>query len=183
MTDTRTRALDAAVALVGEQGVRSLTHARVDERAGLPKGSTSNWFRTRHALVAGVTAWIAESERADFASAATTAPANAEELIDAFCAMIAAETGPVATRTRARYAMFLEGVSDPVLLAPLLAQRAAFEEWMRSLLAGIGVTPEDDVTRATMAGLEGVVLHRLTVDPNAEVRPVVTRIVRAAVGA
>lgn len=181
MTDTRTRALEAAVSLVGEQGVRALTHARVDERAGLPRGSTSNWFRTRHALVAGVTTWIAESERADFAAAAAT-PRDVAELVDAFCAMIAAETGPFASRSRARYAMFLEGAADPVLLAPLLAQRAAFEQWMRALLTGIGVRPDDDVTRAAMAGLDGLVFHRLTVDPAAEIRPVVTRIVTAAVG-
>ena len=68
MAITRERALEAAVQLVGEQGIRALTHARVDERAGLPKGSTSNWFRTRDALVAGVIAWIAESERADFSA-------------------------------------------------------------------------------------------------------------------
>ena len=67
MASTRDRALDAAVELVGEQGIRALTHARVDERAGLPKGSTSNWFRTRDALVAGVITWLAESERAEFA--------------------------------------------------------------------------------------------------------------------
>lgn len=179
MTDTRTRALDAAVSLIGEQGVRALTHTRVDARAGLPRGSTSNWFRTRHALVAGVTAWIAESERADFAAGAA-APRDADELVEAFCAMIAAETGPFATRSRARYAMFLEGASDPALLAPLLAQRAGFEEWTRAVLAGIGGSGDDAVTRATMAALEGLVLHRLTVDPSAEIRPVVTRIVRAA---
>ena len=65
MAATRDRALEAAVRLVGEQGIRALTHARVDEEAGLPKGSTSNWFRTRDALVAGVLVWIAEQERAE----------------------------------------------------------------------------------------------------------------------
>ena len=63
------RALDAALTLVGEQGVRALTHARVDAAAGLPRGSTSNWFRTRDALVAGVVIHLAESERAEIATA------------------------------------------------------------------------------------------------------------------
>ena len=63
---TRERALDAAVELLGVHGLRALTHARVDERAGLPLGSTSNWFRTRRALLGGVVDWIAERERADF---------------------------------------------------------------------------------------------------------------------
>ncbi len=38
---TRERALEAAVKLLGAQGVRALRHARVDERGGLPPGSTS----------------------------------------------------------------------------------------------------------------------------------------------
>jgi DNA-binding transcriptional regulator YbjK len=35
--------------LLGTEGLRALTHARVDECAGIPKGSTSNYFRTRAA--------------------------------------------------------------------------------------------------------------------------------------
>jgi len=176
---TRTRALDAAIALVGEQGIRALTHARVDERAGLPRGSTSNWFRTREALVAGLITWIAESERADLGGAGTV-PEDAAGLVDALCAMIAAETGPFAARSRARYALFLEAASEPGLLEPLLAQRRIFAQWMRDLLARIGVADADGAARAAMAGLEGLVLHRLTVDPAAEIRPVVARIVHGA---
>ena len=67
---TRERALQAAVELLGAEGVRALSHARVDERAGLPPGTTSNWFRTRRALLGGVVDWIAERERADFDPAA-----------------------------------------------------------------------------------------------------------------
>ncbi len=176
---TRSRALDAAIALVGAQGIRALTHARVDERAGLPRGSTSNWFRTREALVAGVITAIAEAERADLGGAGA-APGDEAGLIDALCAMIAAETGPYAARSRARYALFLEAASEPALLEPLLAQRRIFAQWMRDLLSRIGAADADDAARAAMAGLEGLVLHRLTVDPAAGIRPVVTRIVRGA---
>ncbi|MCR2810687.1 MULTISPECIES: TetR family transcriptional regulator [unclassified Microbacterium] len=181
MSRTREQALNAAVALIGDQGIRALTHARVDERAGLPKGSTSNWFRTRDALLAGVIAWIAESERRDFAQAAADPIDTPERLIDAFTGMIGAETGRFAGRTRARYALFLEAGTDRGLLAPLLAQRAAFHEWIRALLTAIGTADPGESTRALMAGLEGVVLHRLTVDPDAEIRPLVSRIVRGAI--
>ena len=60
MTSTRTRALDAAIELLGTKGLRALTHARIDERAGIPRGSTSNYFRTRAQLVTGVSDWIGE---------------------------------------------------------------------------------------------------------------------------
>ena len=39
---TKERSLEAAVALLGEEGIRALTHARIDARAELPAGSTSN---------------------------------------------------------------------------------------------------------------------------------------------
>lgn len=65
MASHRERVLAAAIELVGASGVRSLTHARVDDAAALPKGSTSNYFRTRAALIAGVIDAIATAERAE----------------------------------------------------------------------------------------------------------------------
>ena len=179
MASTRSRSLDAALALVGEEGIRALTHARVDERAGLPKGSTSNWFRTRDALVAGVVTWLAESERADFDNAPRPVIKTPGDLVDALCAVIAVQTGPLSARTRARYALFLEGAHSPELLAPLLAQRAVFVAWTTDLLARIGAPAPSDAARTVMAAGDGLVLHRVTVDPDAEIRPVIERAVRA----
>lgn len=179
MASTRDRALDAAVELLGEQGIRALTHARVDDRADLPKGSTSNWFRTRDALIAGVITWLAEAERAEFAAGGAPRITSPEEMIDALSGFIGMQTGQLAGRTRARYAMFLEGSNDPTLLAPLLRQRALYVEWTTALLAGIGAAHPAEAARTLMATSEGLVLHRLTVDPDAEIRPVIERIVRA----
>lgn len=179
MPTTRDRALEAAIALVGEEGIRSLTHARVDERAGLPKGSTSNWFRTRDALMAGVVTWLAEQERADFAGAPQPAIDTPDEFIAALTDMIALQTGLLATRSRARYALFLEGAGSPEVLAPLLAQRAIFVAWTTDLLMSIGAPSPSEAVRTLMAAGDGLVLHRLTVDPDAEIRPVVERAVRA----
>lgn len=179
MASTRDRALDAAIELLGEQGIRGLTHARVDERAGLPKGSTSNWFRTRDALIAGVITWLADVERAEFAAGGAPRITTPDELVDALSGFIAVQTGPLAGRTRARYALFLEGNSDPELLAPLLRQRALYVDWTSALLEGIGAAHPAAAARTLMATGEGLVLHRLTVDPDAEIRPVIERAVRA----
>lgn len=179
MVTTRERALDAALALVGDQGLRALTHARVDQRAGLPKGSTSNWFRTRDALLAGVITWLAEMERADFAAGSAPEITTPDQLIDALSGFVTLRTGPLASRTRARYTLFLEGINDPELLVPLLEQRAVYVEWTIGLLAGIGAARPADAARTLMATGEGMMLHRLTIDPDAEVRPVIERAVRA----
>src|SRR5215207_5656599 len=126
---TRERGLEAAVELLGAEGVRALTHARVDERAGLPPGSTSNWFRTRRALLGGVVEWIAERERDDFAQARTPATAGLDGLIEGMCAMADLRTGAFAARTRARYALFLELAGDPELGERLRRQHRQFVRW------------------------------------------------------
>ena len=176
---TRQRALDAAVELLGAEGVRALSHARVDERAGLPPGSTSNWFRTRRALLAGVVDWMAERERADFAPAAMPAITGLDGLIEGFCAMAELQTGRFAARTRARYALFLELAGDPELGEPLRRQRREFERWTERIVIAVGIADPVPATRALMALADGLLLHRLTVDPTLDMRPSIERAVRA----
>jgi DNA-binding transcriptional regulator YbjK len=176
---TRERALKAAVELLGADGVRALAHARVDERAGLPPGSTSNWFRTRRALLAGVVDWIAEHERMDFDPAAMPAITGVDELIEGLCAMVKVQTGPFAARTRARYALFLELAGDPELSEPLRRQRREFERWTERIVIAVGIADPVPATRALMALCDGLLLHRLTVDPDLDMRPAIERAVRA----
>lgn len=179
MAATRDRALEAAVALLGSEGMRALTHARVDARAGLPPGTTSNWFRTRRALLVGVVDWMAELERAEFRADETPMPPGPEALIEGLCAAIDLQTGPSAARTRARYALFLELAPDPELGEPLRRQRDEFERWTEQLVAAAGIPDPVPAARALMALGDGLMLHRLTVDPALEVRPVVERAVRS----
>jgi DNA-binding transcriptional regulator YbjK len=176
---TRERALEAAVELLGAEGVRALTHARVDERAGLPAGSTSNWFRTRRGLLGGTVDWIAERERADLDPAAMPAITEVDELIEGLSAMAELQTGPFATRTRARYALFLELAGDPELGEPLRRQRQEFERWTERMVMAVGIAEPIPATRALMALGDGLLLHRLTVDPQLELRPAIQRAVRA----
>lgn len=194
MAATRARALAAAIELVGASGVRSLTHARVDAAADLPKGSTSNHFRTKAALIAGVIDAIATQERAELAGgpgAAAGDPAGPEDaadetsrdpiaaVVDAMSATLVDLTGAHASRTRARLALFLELVSEPELRAPLEAQRREYEAFTRGLLASLGATAPDAAARTLMATLDGLILHRVTVDPDAPVRPAIDLVLRA----
>ncbi|WP_350274019.1 TetR family transcriptional regulator [Kribbella sp. HUAS MG21] len=175
---TRKRGLEAAVELLGAEGVRALSHARVDERAGLPPGSTSNWFRTRRALLGGVVDWIAERERADFDPSVAASISDVDELIDGLCTVIELQSGPFATRTRARYALFLELAEDPELSEPLRRQRREFERWTERMVAAVGIADPVPATRAVMALGDGLLLHRLTVDRELQVRPAVERAIR-----
>jgi DNA-binding transcriptional regulator YbjK len=176
---TRERGLEAAVELLGAEGVRALSHARVDERAGLPPGSTSNWFRTRRALLGGVVNWIAERERADFDPAAMPAISRVDELIEGLCTMTTLQSGPFAARTRARYALFIELAGDRDLGEPLRHQRREFERWTERIVVAVGIADPVPATRALMALCDGLLLHRLTVDPDLDLRPAIERAVRA----
>lgn len=178
MSSTRRRALDAAVNLIGTEGIRALTHARVDAAASLPLGSTSNHFRTRAALLAGVIDWIAESERAE---GGIPAAIDSEQALTEMLVRVAEiESGPRAARTRARYALFLEAVDDDAVL-PLRRQRRIFEEWTRSLLREIGGPEAAARAPMLMAACDGLLLHRITVDPDAPIAASVALAVATAV--
>lgn len=175
MSSTRRRALEAAVDLVGTEGIRALTHGRVDAAASLPPGSTSNHFRTRAALVAGVIEWMAESNRSD---AGIPEIRSRDELVAALTRMVEIQSGPLAARTRARYALFLEADDDAV--RPLREQRIGMEAWVRGILHQLGGDSAAQNTTFLMAAAEGLLLHRLTVDREASVADVVARSVDAA---
>jgi len=178
MTALRERALEAAVELLGTRGLRSLTHARVDDHAGLPRGSTSNYFRTRAALLDGVVSWVTEQELASAAPDFNPTTASADDLIDFLCALITAQTDAYRSRTIARYVLFLEGANNDELRAPLVQNRHRFEEWTQNILTAMGAPSPVAATKALMACADGLVLHRITVDPDAELRPAVTVAVR-----
>jgi hypothetical protein len=81
--------------------------------------------------------------------------------------------------TRARYALFLELAGDPGLGESLRRQRREFEAWTEHLVGTLGFADPVPATRALMATLDGLLLHRLTVDPGLDLRPAIDRVVRA----
>jgi hypothetical protein len=89
------------------------------------------------------------------------------------------QAGPFAARTRARYALFLELAGDPELGEPLRRQRREFEQWTEQLVVAVGIADPAPATRALMALADGLLLHRLTVDPTLDMRPAIERAVRA----
>ncbi|MEI5675377.1 MULTISPECIES: TetR/AcrR family transcriptional regulator [unclassified Nocardioides] len=56
----RTELADAAITVLAAEGARGLTHRAVDRRAGVPAGTTSNYFRSRAALLEGLVGRIGE---------------------------------------------------------------------------------------------------------------------------
>ena len=180
MTPTKARALDAAIDLLGTQGLRALTHGRVDERAGLPKGSTSNYFRTRSALLAGVNERILERELADFST--SFSPRTGEELVEALCGLLEHVTVRNRVLTTARLVMFMEASHDDDLRVFVRHGRAAIDAWFVPVLAGLGAHDADGAAHAIIACAEGLVLHRIARHDETDPRPIFELVVGAALG-
>jgi DNA-binding transcriptional regulator YbjK len=56
---------DAAIAVIGADGLRALTHRAVDARAGLPQGTCSYHYPSRRALLGAALERIAVLDRAE----------------------------------------------------------------------------------------------------------------------
>lgn len=173
----RERALDAAVQLLGGQGLRSLTHRRVDDAAGLPHGSTSNYFRTREALLRGVIDRLVQQDQQQWEQFRGAAAATVEDLVEAIVAVIDAATGADRTRTVARYTLFMETMSNPLLADPIAAGRARIESWGADVLGRLGAADPPAAARLLTDLADGLILRRLTmaspIDPRPEFRALV----------
>jgi DNA-binding transcriptional regulator YbjK len=178
VTSAKVRALDAAIELLGTEGLRALTHVRVDERAGIPKGSTSNYFRTRTALLTGVAERILERELPG--DDAAFSPASVEDFVDALCGLFAYLTGPNRVLTTARLVLFMEGSHDAGLRAALTRGRATREAMVVSALVELGARDPRAAGAAIAACSEGLLLHNIARHDDADPRPTLELVVRAA---
>lgn len=176
MTDRRTALLDAALALVGEQGIRALTHRAVDGAAGLPAGSASNHFRTRDALVAGLVERFAERERA-LVPAAPERPTR-DDVVAVLAAYATRAVGEGRAVSLARYAILVEAAQRPSLRPALDASAEDVNAWARDLLARAGSPDPERDQRVLGNHLTGVVLHQLSrPDPDFDPQPLLATLV------
>lgn len=164
--------------LVGTEGLRALTHVRVDERAGLPRGSTSNYFRTRAALLSGVVDWIAERELAEVGAAVSAESAAA--LVDLLCELFEYVTQQNRSMTAARLVLFMEASHDPSLLEGVSRGRTAMESSVIAVMTRLGAPDPAVAAAALMACLEGLILHRIVRHDDSDPRPVIELTVSAA---
>lgn len=179
MTPTKVRVLDAAIELVGTQGLRALTHARVDEHAGVPKGSTSNYFRTRQALLTGVAARLAEIDIAASAPA-FSAPETPEALVDALAGALEFMTTANRTQTSARLALFMEAAHTPELRADISRAREGMVAIALVDMARLGARNPQAAAESIAACCEGLLLHRIARHDDTDPRPILDVVVRGA---
>ena len=167
MGNRREQLLDAAIDLVGDQGLRALTHRAVDARAGLPFGSSSNHFRTRNALIAALVDRVAIREVGLMEQYLSAAPPTTPGDLARMLGLVARDqAGPHRLLALARYALLVEGSRSTELSARLMSTGARVNAHVTAWLRLIGSADPDRDLHLLGNYVVGVVLHQLAMpDP------------------
>src|SRR5919202_6967900 len=105
----RERLLDAAIQLVGVQGLTALTHRAVDAAARVPTGTTSNYWRTRQALLDALVDRVVARERDRWEQLTqATFPSTARELAGTLAVLARVANWPDSLLVVARYSKLIE---------------------------------------------------------------------------
>jgi DNA-binding transcriptional regulator YbjK len=167
----REHLLDAAIRVLGERGVRAVTHRAVDAEAGVGSGSTANYFSTRDALFGAIVERFSERERQNFDDlAGRMSVATPAELGRALGASVRDSVTANRTLTLSRYALLVESANNPGLREQMGVTGARVSAWVANWLRLVGSTdPEYDVN---VLGnyLTGLILHQLAI-PRSTLRP------------
>jgi len=141
--DDRRRALaDAGLEVLADAGARGLTHRAVDRAAGVPLGTTTNYFRSRSALLTGLVERIYERlAPSDEFIAERAGRTPTRELFAEYLRNIVERLMANRTVTIALIELRLEGIRRPEV-AEIIG------EWRRTGFAG-------DVAFNEQAGLPG----------------------------
>lgn len=141
--DARRSALaDAGITVLAREGSRGLTHRAIDAEAGVPLGTTSNYFRSRELLIAGLVERIGIrlAPSADDLAARDSAPPTRELFAD-YVRDIVRRLTTHRDVTLALFELRLEVARRPELMP-------AFRDWQRAAF-------DADVAFNEAAGLPG----------------------------
>jgi len=158
----RRRLADAAIDTLATAGMRGLTHRSVDRAAGLPEGSCSYYFRTRHALLQAAVDRLAEMHTTEVEDRMRAAdPTDPIEVAAALVRLIQHWTGPARSRTLARYELALEATRRPDLRRVLAGTGALLRRSVEAMLAELGVSDPPRQAPLIIAYLDGLVFDQI----------------------
>ncbi|WP_137722968.1 TetR/AcrR family transcriptional regulator [Prescottella subtropica] len=148
---------EAALDLAAEGGNHTLTHQAVDARLGLARGSTSYYYRTRHALVTAAVAHLTDRSRAAFHDhLPDEPPRTSSEAASLIVDHLAMSTVERRRDVLARYALLTDAAGDDELRAGLASCLLSIPE-ATTLMEGLGAADPTGAGRDLVSLLEGLV--------------------------
>jgi len=163
--ERRNQILDAAIDILCDDGVGGLTHRQADTRAGVPAGTTSNYFRTRQALLEATAARTVDLHWQRVELLQSVIGPISRDALKALMIRMLDPDDQFRRWTLARFELFMESTRREEL-RPLMRELQAAAVKSATLLfeaAGFTPTPEriDELSRV----LNGFVFSNLTVAP------------------
>jgi len=179
------QAADAAIAVLADHGARGLTHRAVDQAAGLSPGTTSNYARTREALLTLTLTRIAELDLAE--GAARVAGSGLADDVAQMVHQWIIEPGR-RRRFLARLELAFEATRRPELRAAYDEMGRGFRTEAARLLAAAGSAHPERDAWTLIAWVEGTAFYalagagRAAVPSLAELRAQVTGLLASLCG-
>lgn len=163
--ERRNQILDVAIDILCDDGVGGLTHRHVDARSGVPPGTTSNYFRTRQALLEATAARTVDLHWQRVEMLKSGIGPISRDTLKALMIRMLDPDDEFRRWTLARFELFMESTRR-AQLRPLMAELQAAAVKSATLLfeaAGFTPTPErmDELSRV----LNGYVFSNLTLVP------------------
>jgi AcrR family transcriptional regulator len=159
--------LNAAAELIVEEGVRSLTLARVGERAAYSRGLVTHYFGSKQALLQR----LAHATQSGFVPGLDGLPPGLGRLLSLIDGYIGA-LGQMRMQNRAFLLLWAEAATASDLAGIFRERDESFRAELRAdVTAGIADgtvrpdTPADEVAVAVLAQLRGIGLQRLVDSP------------------
>jgi len=163
--ERRNQILDAAIDILCDDGVGGLTHRQVDGRAGVPAGTTSNYFRTRQALLEATASRTVDLhwQRVEALQAAV-GPMSRDALRALMIRMLDPDE-QFRRWTLARFELFMESTRRQELRPLMLELQAAAVKSATLIFEAAGFTPEPERMDELSRLLNGFVFSNLTLAP------------------
>lgn len=169
LSPRRRQLLEAGLRVVADQGLRGLTHRAVDRQAGLPEGSCSAYLRTRRALQAALTEYVAATLAADVAELAGSLEdcSGADDRAVDLTMRLFLRWLDERELLLAKLELSMEASRDSELAGLLAAWRARLVEVVEGIMAARGKEHSSDRAETLVASFDGILFAALLKPPRA----------------
>jgi DNA-binding transcriptional regulator YbjK len=182
--ERRARMLDAAIGILADTGVGGLTHRQVDERADLPAGTTSNYFRTRQALLEATAARTVELHWQRVEALQSAIGSLTRDGLKALMTRMIVPDEHSRRYTLARFELFMEGTRRPELRPFLKELHTAAVKSATLIFEAAGMNPQPRQMEELSRLLNGYVFSNLTIsDAPDDTAGLIDRLLSAFFGA
>src|SRR5689334_4109976 len=163
--ERRTQILDAAIDILCDDGVGGLTHRQVDGRAGVPAGTTSNYFRTRQALLEATAARTVDLHWQRVEALQSGLGPITPDALRALLIRLLEPDEQFRRWTLARFELFMESTRRDELKPLMKELQAAAVKSATLIIEAAGFTPAPEQMDELSRPLNGLVFSNLTLAP------------------